>query len=211
MVKRISVLLSLLLLLTLCSCSDNSEEIFQTEMCSIADQLALLSSNCDIAVDGTRTIWENVGAEDFWVNYRAARQLDKDRTKAEYDSAYNEDSYPTIWCAARGLCPNKIDSNQDMTAADMEYTIDLCVAFNDAFAYIDSNLDAISDGLRTFRDTYKEKFPTETNTLNDWFIELSLYADFATNPSGNLNTYTSKAAEYKETMDRFSKTIDTYK
>lgn len=211
MKKLISLILLLLMTLVLCSCGKNTEEMFKADMSSIADRLELLSLNCDLAAEGTLTIWENVGAEDFWVNYRAARQLNKDQTKSEYDSAYNEDCYPTVWCAAKGLCPNKIDSNQDMTADDMEYTIDLCVAFNNAFEYIDNNLDTLSDDLRAFRDTYEDQFPDETDVLNDWFIELSLYADFANNPSGNLNSYTEKAAEYKETMDRFSKTIDTYK
>ena len=210
MKKITSLILVFMMILSLCACGENTGAAFEEDLSSLTNRIQLLRMNCDLVVKGTRTIWENVGAEDFWTNYKAVRSLTKDQSKTDYDTDWNDDSYATVWCAARGLCPEKIDSNQDMTAEGMDYTIDLCVAFNNAFAYIDENIDPLSEEVRTFQDRYGDKFEEETHIIKEWYIELSMYVDFSKNPSGNLSAYTDKAAEYEESMDRFEKTINTY-
>lgn len=186
------------------------QALYEAELYDLANQMLIIRSHCDYAVDGTKVIWNNVGSDKFWTYYNAVGWFNMDMDKAGYDKFYGSDTTIPIRGAAEALCPSKVSRSGSISAKNMEETLDLCYEFNSHLSYIKLNMDYVEDAVRTFKNTYKDQHKDETDTLNEWCIELSMYADFALNPSGNLSSYTSKAREYSETMDRFIKIMDAY-
>ena len=65
--------------------------------------------------------------------------------------------------------------------------------------------------IRVVKNKYKEDYRDETDTLSDLCLELSMYVDFALEPTGSLTSYTSKNREYIDSIDRLAKIIDSYR
>lgn len=190
--------------------ADAKEDLFKAELYDLANRILEIRYNCNTVAKGTRDIWDNVGPTDFWTYYNAVKMFVIDESKAYYDTLFGKNMYASVWCAASALCPENIFNTNDMTEEGMDKTIDVCVVFNSASANIDDNIDALREDVRKFRDYYEEDYEEETDTLNEWFLELDMYIDFVKEPSGNLNSFTEKYYEYEDSMDRFAKTMDSY-
>ncbi len=191
------------------------EEMFYIEFYDLTNRLLEVYYNCQKVSQGTRIIWDNVGSKDFWTCYNAVRMLTEDLSKAEYDEIFMKESgakaYATIWCAARGLCPSNIYDVNKMTDEGQEKTIDLCVSFNFCYNLVSENMDPIAEEVRVFKNKYEDDFEDEVDTLNELCLELSMYVDFALEPSGSLSSYTSSEGDYQNSIDRMIKVIDSYK
>ena len=191
------------------------EELFYVEFYDLANSLLEVYYNCQYVSDGTRIIWDNVGNKDFWTCYNAVLMLDQDLSKSEYDekfiAATGVKAYATIWCAARGLCPSNVYDTNKMSDEGQEKTIDLCYSFNQSYKLISEKMDPLSEAVRIFKTKYKNDFEDEIDTINEMCLELSMYVDFALEPSGSLNSYTSQETTYHNTIDRLVKILDSYK
>ena len=191
------------------------EDLFYIEFYDLSNRLLEVYYNCKQVSNGTRIIWDNVGSQEFWTSYNAVRILNQDLSKAEYDELHMKISgakaYATIWCAARGLCPSNVYDVNKMTDDGQEKTIDLCVDFNNCYTLISENMDPIAEDVRILKNAYQDNFQDEVNTLNELCIEVSMYADFALEPSGSLSSYTSTEKDYQNSIDRMIKLIDSYR
>lgn len=187
-------------------------EMFSLQFADLADKLTDIYYNCQYVTSGTKTIWQNVGSSDFWTCYNCARKFIFDISASEYDELFVEASgvkaTASIYCAALGLCPEYIVNNSVISA---DAVIDECIAFNSSYSLIYENMEQVEDEVHTFKKDYENSFEDEVNILNDLCLEVSLYRDFALEPSGNLNGYISTDAEYQSSINRMIKTLDSYK
>lgn len=188
------------------------QKMFYIEFGNLADRLNEVYDSCQNVTSATRTIWSNVGSSDFWTCYNCVRKFVLDLSKAEYDELFVEASgvkaTASIGCAAMGLCPDYI-VNKSVVNADA--VIDECVAFNASYSLIYENMEQLSTDIRTFKNKYKNTFGDEVDILNELCLEISLYRDFAIEPSGSLNNYISTESEYQSSIDRMIKTLDSYR
>ncbi len=188
------------------------QKMFYIEFSNLADRLNELYDNCQYITSATRTIWSNVGSSDFWTCYNSVRKFIFDLSESEYDELFVEASgvkaTASIWCAALGLCPDYIVNNRVVNA---DAVIDECVAFNASYSLIYENIEQLSNDVRTFKNKYNDTFADEVDILNDLCLEVSLYRDFAIEPSGSLNAYTSTEREYQSSIERMIKTLDSYR
>ena len=191
------------------------EELFYVELYDLTNKLLEVYYNCQNVSNGTRIIWNNVGNSDFWTCYNAARMLNLGLSIAEYDEIFLKASgakaYATIWCAARGLCPSNIYDTNKMTDEGQNKTLELCHSFNGCYDFISENMDPLAEAVRIFKDKYKEAHDDEVDTLSELCLELDMYVDFALEPEGSLNSYTSAESDYKDAIDRLIKIMDSYK
>lgn len=191
------------------------EELFYIELYDLTNKLLEVYYNCQNVSNGTRIIWNNVGSSDFWTCYNAVKMLNMGLSREEYDKIFMEASgakaYATIWCAARGLCPSNIYDTNKMTDEGQDKTIELCHSFNACYDLISENMDPLAEEVRIFKNKYKSDHEDEVDTLNELCLELDMYVDFALEPEGSLNSYTNAESDYKDTIDRLIKIMDSYK
>jgi len=191
------------------------EELFYIELYDLSNRLLEVYYNCQRVTAGTRIIWSNVGNSNFWTCYEAVRNLDMGLTRTEYNELFKElygaNAYATIWCAARGLCPDNVYDTNKMTDEGQDDTIELCHAFNACFELISENMAPLSEEVRVFKNKYKADYEEESETLNEISLEIDMYVDFALEPAGSLSSYTSTEDEYNNTIDRLVKILDSYR
>lgn len=191
------------------------EKMFYIKYYDLTNRLLEVYNNCQKVTNDTVIIWDNVGSNGFWNAYEAVRFLSLGLSREEYDKLSIEISgakaYATIWCAARGLCPDNIYDTNKMTDEGQDKTIELCHSFNKCYDFISQQMEPLSEEFKAFKNKYKEDYRDETDTLSDLCLELSMYVDFALEPTGSLTSYTSKNREYIDSIDRLAKIIDSYR
>lgn len=189
------------------------EDLFYIEFYELTNKLLEVYYNCQNVSNGTRIIWDNVGSSDFWTTYNSVRTFNMGLTLEEYDEIFMEitgtKAYASIWAAARGLCPSYVDGTS-ITYEGKETTIELCHSFNACYDFISENMDPLCEEIWSFVDKYESDYEDEVETLNDLCLELDMYVDFALEPSGTLNDYTSTETDYKNAIDRLVKVMDSY-
>lgn len=186
------------------------EKIYQDELYSLANEILKISYDCRDISSVIISIWKYYGASYFSIGFDAVRIFQSDWTRAEYTTFLKRDISKTLYNIAEVLWPNMVQNKSSLTEDEQEKVIDLLYDFNNKFSNLEKNMDTVSELVREFRAKYKDMHPDEVSTLNDWCIECSLYVDFALNPSGNLNSYTSTREEYQNSMSKFAKRMDAY-
>lgn len=185
------------------------EEIFFVNFYNVVYSLDVVYHSAQVVADSTRTIWDNVDIDNFWTIYEAVQMLNLDITKAEYDEHFGWDSKITIGCAAMGLYPEKVDDIMDGKNEIMEDVIDMCVTFNQAYDLVEDSMDSIAEVAQRIKKEYRDNYADEIDALDELYLEVSLYADFALMPSGSLANYISQDSDYQNTIDRLIKVMKT--
>lgn len=186
------------------------EKLYQDELYALANELLKISYSCRDITSAIIAIWKQYGASNFSIGYNALRVFKWDWTKAEYDTNLKTNISNTLYTMAELLWPSKVQNKKSLTADEEEEIIDLLFDLNSKFAYLENNMNSVSESVRQFRAKYKELHSDEVTTLNDWCIECNMYVDFALNPSGNLNSYTSTREAYQSSMSKYAKIMDAY-
>jgi hypothetical protein len=68
----------------------------------------------------------------------------------------------------------------------------------------------VGEAVREFRDLYTDTHEKEVATLDEWYIQTSLYADLALEPSGSLVSYRSEVSGYQSDREYYTKVVDSY-
>ena len=230
MKKTLALLLSVMMVLSLCACGNKKEEqesLFRGEYNALVDRLTKMNESCDHVTSMVYTIWDNVGASDFLSAYDTLRLLENEEAVELCKAAISEDpSYdPNDWKLFPADVGMALDSSIDREdpLAQLRYIQDvkedeekcnailsICYEFNGHFNLMLSENETLGADIKALREKYPDLHTDQITTLNEWFIESSLYAEFAAEPSGTLNSYSSDITDYQETMSRFQKTVASY-
>ena len=85
--------------------------------------------------------------------------------------------------------------------------IDLCAGINDGIALTSEVNSSVSEEFYSFNKKYKEVYQEETAIVNELFLELSMYAEHALDPTccKNFESYVSETENFNNTIDRLIK------
>ena len=166
-----------------------------------SDAILLMWKNC---------IYSEVEAAKFSTCYSAVLSFPLDLSKAEYDSLRGKNVFVSVWAAALAVAPSKVTNKNQMTDQAMEDVIDLCYYYNDQQAQLAALLESATDMLKAYKNAYGADYGEECTILNDWFVELKLYAEFASAPTGSYNSYTSSQTDYQSNVGRAEAKADLW-
>lgn len=163
--------------------------------------------------DSTKGIWDNVGVDNFWTAYNCIRLLNLDIPKSEYDEIRGKDISTSIWMAAEGLYPEVADTISDavfhMSDEMAQDIIDICVAFNYEYDLTKDDMTPVGEKTQELIKKYRDAYADEISALEELYLEVSMYADFALEPSGSLASYISQNSDYQNTIERLIKVMKT--
>ena len=85
-----------------------------------------------------------------------------------------------------------------------------CVKFTEAYDRIIDEQYNLGEDIRKFKDKYEDTYTDEVGTLNEWFIDISLFADMALEPSGSLASYIDALTKHRSSTEYYMTVVDTY-
>lgn len=191
------------------------EALHKSERDEIVGMLKEIRSISDYTSDAILLMWNNcihseVETANFATCYKAVLAFPLDLSKAEYDSLRGQNVFVNVWAAALAVAPKKVTNKNKMTDEAQEEVIDLCYYYNSQLAEAKELLTTATEKLKAYKEAYSEQYSEECTTLNDWFVELKLYTEFATEPTGSYNSYSSSQKEYQSNVGRYESKTDLW-
>ncbi|MBQ1955989.1 MAG: hypothetical protein II350_09680, partial [Clostridia bacterium] len=108
-----------------------------------------------------------------------------------------------------GVCPEKAENAKYFrtTISEQQEAINIYADINGAIV-VTSELDRlVSEEFYSFNDKYKDTYREEIEIVNELFLELSMYAEHALEPTSyrSLEIYLTETEKYNNTIDRLIK------
>ena len=198
------------------------DSLFRTQLADYTKQMTEVSDSCAYVTEFIRLTWENLGVDNVMHALNCAEFFTQpDLTPENYVTVFNtiaeenkytvDDVKTLLWGAARGVCPEELDSNGLKFTSDegVQKAIRYCGLYCQAKEKISKAQEELFPAVKDFKNAYSADYSI-VNDLNEWLIELDLYSDFALDPSGSLSSYTTSKDEYEEKMKRFQKTLAAF-
>lgn len=182
---------------------ENAEVLYDSMFTSIALRCKAMNTGSDLVADSVIEVWGNVGGEGFWTWYDTILKF-KDESRADID--YSED-FLVFNMPAYAL--GMIDSSfEDLSEEQVEEIGTACVNLAKTYFGIIGLDEAVKQDIIVFKDLFGDTHTDECEFLREWYLASSTFVEFATNPSGNRNDYTSDLAEYNSNVLKFQKEAD---
>ena len=208
MKKFIALLMVVILGISLCACGESSQdtkELYISEYNKITDLSQTCESICDVVID----VWEIVGADSAAACLSYMANVPDD-FEAFWDAS--ETPMEKLWqceiAEEYGWLHNSSFGISLNTDAMEFHTI--CKDYKNACIKAEELNNEIEADIKSLRNTYGDKFESEFGTLNELYVEVSVFVDFSLNPSGSLISYTSDYKNYEQNIDKLSKAADIY-
>lgn len=182
------------------------EDVFEAEYGFMVSLIKFINLNTDVVAAGTVTVWDNVGASDFFTYYNAIGYFeDEDMSLSDYNAKYGTNVEALLWGAGRGLCPEYVDGGKILNESAI---IKECANFNLCYDNIETGTVELQERVSRMMKDYGDDYDDEMDLLHDWWVESGLYADLAMNPEGSLASYTSAISDFQDNIDRYAKNAD---
>ncbi|MBE6980855.1 MAG: hypothetical protein E7437_00880 [Ruminococcaceae bacterium] len=180
--------------------------LFENEYKWAALSIQYMNLNTEHVISGNVTIWDNVGASDF-LTYQEdviiAGEIGYDGMISRYGS---DDALYVFWVAGYAVDKEYFGENFfSFSSSKITETEEKCKSYVQSIKNIEDSHESIKAFIDVMVKDYSKEYSTEMDALQNWWIESSLYADHALDPSGNLNSYISDANEYKDNIQRYQK------
>ncbi|MBE7016776.1 MAG: hypothetical protein E7420_01260 [Ruminococcaceae bacterium] len=180
--------------------------LYQNEYKEVAIFIQYMNMNVDYVVSGNVTIWDNVGSSDFF-NYQdnvlTVGEIGYDGMKAKYGE---EDAFYAFWVAGYAVDKEYFGKNFDyFSSSKIAETEDKCKAYVQSIKNVEDSHETIKVVISLMVNDFSKDHSSEMDALQNWWIESSLYADHALNPSGSLNSYVSAVYVYQDNIQRYQK------
>lgn len=223
MKRWISFLLICGLCLSFGGCSQKSRS-YEDDYEILVEEMRGLGDICSGVTYVTDLIWSNVGTDRFLNAYSSVLTFKSEDSLQELKDSYaTKSSGQNEWVWVVALAGNAFghdvsvvdDFKYDNSTGKMkdcpqtQKIMSDCIGFNECLAFLDE-IDFIGERVRELKKQYSKTHPEEMALLNDWYIELSMYVDFAKNPSGSLSSYRSNDREYQDSISRYEKMAKNY-
>ena len=206
--------------------TEAKESLYKARLYMLANELIRIDSVCERVAKTFVAAWESAGTDRIMKCVEAASMFaQQGYSVADYveeiskarGKEYTEENILTVlWGAAIGFNPdalewvNGIASTKWVSDVKKQETLDICAEYNANVDYLKTNMVIVAEEIREFRNEYKNQYPDEVATLNDWCIETNLFCDFVLYPSGSQVSYNSELNEFANSMNRFKRTMDAY-
>lgn len=179
---------------------------------AIADKCKEMNAGSDLIAQSVIEVWENVGGEKFWTWYGSILKF-KDESLANMD-VNSVDSYDTdYWYLSMpAYALGKIKhTDDDMSAEERQAIVDTCTVLANTYYGIQEMNEQVNQDYSIYKDLFKDEYADECQFLREWYLASSVFVEFATNPTGNRNDYSTKLTEHNSTMYAFQKEADLMK
>lgn len=182
------------------------QRLFESEYTEAALCIQYMNLNIDYVVSGNATIWDNVGASDFWTYQKYVLLLGQngyDALKSQYSA---DDAETLLWAAGYAVDKEYFGENFSyFSSSKIAEAEEKCKSYVQSIKNIEDSHKTIEEFINTMMKDYSEEHSKEMDALQTWWIESSMYADHALEPDGNLNSYISAANEYQNNIKRYQK------
>lgn len=224
MKKIFAVLLMLVMLCSFVSCGENKDVVDVNEDITVIDKdaefeavytklymdLQTLSKNCDTITDTINDVWRIVGVDYVKGTISYMMQLDSD-----FSAYWNKEKMLPVtnyeWLLAleydwmHGGMLSGITGRNDAVKFH-----NLCMEFQDAYSAISSTKDALSGKIKELYAEYKDDYSYEYDLINNLYLEVSVYAEFALEVSGSLSSYSVDKRNMQAEISKLIKAADIY-
>lgn len=208
MKKILSLLLTVVICFSLTSCG-NKEAEFETAYTSLYEELQTLNADCDKLTGKIYEIWKIVGVDNLIGTLSYMLQIDSDfDTYWDNETTSTNRYYECLLAKEYGWLNNS--SYGISFSRDAEEFHALCMDLQATYRSISSVNDGLSDKMKELYSEYKEDYGDEYNLINNLYLEVSTYAEFALNPSGSMNSYSTEMNEMQQEISKLIKAADIY-
>lgn len=180
--------------------------LFENEYESAALFIQFMNLNSEYVISGNVTIWNSVGASDFF-SYQedvfTVAELGYDGMINTYGS---DNAFYIFWAAGKAVDDEYYSKNfNNFPSTKISETEEKCKSYVLSIENVEDSHETIATFIDTMMEDYSVEYSTKMDSLQNWWVESSLYADHALDPSGNLNSYISTANEYQQNIQRYQK------
>ena len=180
--------------------------LYENEYVFAAQAIQFMNINSDYTVATNVEIWDNVGASDFFSYVDYVIELGQIGYSGLVSKYGKGDADILFWAAGYALDYEYFKSHFDNFTSSKISEIQ---SESETYVLCASNvLDAqetLEEFINIMKKDYSSAYGNEMSALWTWWVESSLYADHALNPSGNLNSYISEANQYTSNISRYQK------
>ena len=208
MKKLLSILLVFILCFSLASCVNKDAE-FKTAYTGIYAELQNLNESCDKLTGTIYKIWNVVGVDNVMGTLTYMLQVNSD-----FDTYWNNETtstnryYECLLAKEYGWLNN---STYGISfSADAKEFHALCMDLQATYSSIATTNEGLSDKMKELYSEYSEDYKNEYDLINELYLEVSIYAEFALNPSGSLNSYSTEMNEMQQEISKLIKAADIY-
>lgn len=124
----------------------------------------------DYVVSGNITIWDNVGATDFFTYMDAVLLVGKAGSYSEMFNLLEKDQVKTyIWAAGYAFDPDYFGKNFDYFPSEkITEVVDQCVAYVSAGRNLAESQEYLETYIAQMMDDYEDKYSKKMEVLWDW-------------------------------------------
>lgn len=176
---------------------------------SIVDNLCTVNTGSDTIASSVILVWENVGGKDFWTWYNSILKF-QDESLANMDETDEKNNGLYYEMPAYALGRTK-STFADIPIEERQDIVDTCtVLANTYFGIIDMD-EQLNKDITEFIELFGDAYPDESTFLREWYLESSVFVEFATNPNGARLDYQTQHTEYNSEMVKFQKEANLMK
>lgn len=195
---------------------DAKSTLENIEYCDLVSRIKEMNENSDIITSQIYEIWDFIGVELISEALICIRGITDEAPLEAYKlSQAGEDSdWDDYWKSPVAVVKYTLYEDdrlyEDFNEETIADTVSTCIAFNTICNAIDSENTALADDVKAFKKSCSDEYKEAMDNMNEWYLESSLYADFALNESGSLTSYRAQKDEYAEKMTRYQKIAESY-
>lgn len=184
------------------------ENEFRRTYASLNKRLTEMNTLCDSINSSIQIIWDNVGSDIFYAYLDTLLTM----SSPEEEEAVRNDWYQDnqTFAMIQRAWTGKSLVTYHYSSSEIKEIIDKSVDFSKNYDRVEVLNETLGDDVKEFRNKFSSKHQREVDNLNDWYLESSLYAEFALYPSGYLSNYKSQCDEYALNISRYSKIAESY-
>lgn len=204
---------------------DNFQKLYEEKYYSFVNRLIDLNNDCGQIASPIGLLWHYHGPDTVGLGLQcifdckiqeAIDTMDKAGTKWKHIAAFAAPAFAhELIKGSHG----KLDKINDLVdyyeksyhEDELNEVLQKCFEFNEIYDALEEKTVTLGDEIREFKDAQSdEKHVEEVETLNEWFIKMSLFSDMALNPSGSLRDYIDKMTEYRDSTEYYMTIVDSY-
>lgn len=177
--KFLSLMLAGALSLSLAACGTGAPKVdYDTEFDALMERVEDLGEKADFVSTVNIVIWQETGPED--VASALATLLTVEN--------------------ANDLKPHAYDIKQAFDTSSELECVQYAKRYQEEYKALSTELEALKTDIKALKDACGDDHDDGIDALQKYFSKLQAYAEFATNPSGNLMNYRSNHEGFENDM-----------
>lgn len=175
----LSLILAGALALSLCACGAGKPKVdYDTEFDALMERVEDLGENADFVSTVNIVVWQEAGPEDVASVLATLLTVEN----------------------ANDLAPHTYDIKQAFDTSSELECVQYAKRYQEEYKALSTELDTLKDDIKALKDACGDDHDDGIDALQKYFAKLQAYAQFATDPSGNLMNYRSNHEGFENDM-----------